>query len=43
MDKKLANKNFVERADPEVVEAERQRMDELRLEKELLERNLAGF
>ena len=42
-ERKLANKNFVERADPEVVEAERQRMDELRLEKELLERNLAGF
>ncbi|MFT5049454.1 MAG: valyl-tRNA synthetase [Chlamydiales bacterium] len=42
-EKKLANKNFVDRADPEVVEAERVRLGELRLEKELLERNLAGF
>ena len=42
-ERKLANKNFVERADPEVVAAERERIEELRLEKELLERNLSGF
>ena len=41
--KKLENKNFVERADPAVVEAERERLDELKIELELLERNLAGF
>ena len=43
VDGKLANKNFVERADPEVVESERARKAELVLERELLERNLAGL
>ena len=42
-DKKLANQNFVQRADPEVVEAERQRREELALELALLERNLEGL
>jgi valyl-tRNA synthetase len=40
---KLANASFVERADPEVVAAERARRDELVLERELLARNLAGL
>jgi len=40
---KLANKGFVERADPAVVEAERERRDELALELEMLQRNLAGI
>jgi valyl-tRNA synthetase len=43
VDGKLANKNFVERADPEVVQGERARRDELTLERELLERNLTGL
>jgi valyl-tRNA synthetase len=43
IDAKLANKNFVERADPEVVEEERARKVELANELELLERNIAGF
>ena len=43
VEKKLANENFVKRADPEVVEAERERQGELTLELELLNRNLAGF
>ncbi|MDA1266524.1 MAG: valine--tRNA ligase [Planctomycetota bacterium] len=41
--KKLENKNFVERAEPSVVEAERERLVELEVELALLERNLAGF
>ncbi|TDJ73283.1 MAG: valine--tRNA ligase [Planctomycetota bacterium] len=41
--RKLANKAFVERADPDVVASERRREGELGLELELLERNLAGF
>ena len=41
--KKLDNKNFVERADPEIVAAERERLEELGVELELLERNLAGL
>ena len=40
---KLANQNFVSRADPEVVAAERSRMEEMTHELELLERNLAGL
>lgn len=40
---KLSNKNFVERADPEVVEVERARHSEMTQELELLERNLAGL
>jgi valyl-tRNA synthetase len=43
VDAKLANANFVSRADPEVVDAERARRAELVLERELLERNLAGL
>jgi len=43
VEKKLANENFIKRADPEVVETERERQAELTLELELLERNLAGF
>jgi valyl-tRNA synthetase len=43
VDGKLANPSFVERADAEVVESERARRGELVLERELLERNLAGL
>ncbi len=43
IDAKLANKNFLERADPEVVDEERARKSELEIELELLERNIAGF
>jgi valyl-tRNA synthetase len=42
-EKKLGNENFVARADPAVVEGERTRLEELRVELALLERNLAGF
>ena len=41
--KKLSNQKFVERADPEIVAAERERLEELAVELELLERNLAGL
>ena len=41
--KKLANEKFVSRADPAVVEQERERLGELEVELALLERNLAGF
>jgi valyl-tRNA synthetase len=40
---KLANPSFVERADPDVVEAERGRAEEMEHERELLARNLAGL
>ncbi len=40
---KLGTASFVERADPEVVAAERERLAELQLEQALLERNLAGL
>ena len=40
---KLGNKKFVERADPEVVEAERERLSELKHELVLLQRNIDGF
>ena len=40
---KLKNEGFLKRADPEVVELERERLGEMQLELELLERNLAGF
>ena len=43
LDGKLGNAQFVERADPEVVEAERQRRAEMVLELELVSRNLAGL
>jgi valyl-tRNA synthetase len=43
LDKKLASEGFVSRADPEVVAAERARRAELVVERELLERNLAGL
>jgi valyl-tRNA synthetase len=43
VDAKLANQNFIERADAGIIEAERTRRGELVLERELLERNLAGF
>jgi valyl-tRNA synthetase len=42
-ERKLGNAKFVERADPEIVEAERARVVELEREVELLERNLAGL
>jgi len=40
---KLENAAFVERADPEVVAAERARLEELEVEREMIERNLAGL
>jgi len=40
---KLRNEGFLSRAAPEVVETERQRLEQMKLELELLERNLAGF
>jgi valyl-tRNA synthetase len=43
VDKKLGNASFVERADPDIVAGERARREELRLELELLERNLGGL
>jgi valyl-tRNA synthetase len=43
LDKKLENVGFLSRAEPEVVAAERARRAELVLERELLERNLAGL
>ena len=43
MEGKLSNANFVERADPEVVENERTRLVEMKNELELLERNLGGL
>jgi len=42
-EKKLANEGFLRGADPDVVEAERTRLDEMRVELELLQRNLAGL
>jgi len=41
--KKLENPGFLAKADDDVVAAERLRVEELELEKELLERNVAGF
>jgi valyl-tRNA synthetase len=43
VDKKLANESFVSKADPQVVAAERARREEIRLENELIARNLAGM
>ncbi len=43
VEKKLGNENFVSRADPEVVEAERARREEMTHELDLLERNLLGL
>ncbi|HTF89658.1 MAG TPA: valine--tRNA ligase [Planctomycetota bacterium] len=43
VDKKLANAAFVEKADAQIVAAERQRREEIRLENELIARNLAGM
>jgi valyl-tRNA synthetase len=42
-EKKLANEGFLRGADPDVVEAERARLDEMRVEIELLRRNLSGL
>ncbi|MEM9799534.1 MAG: valine--tRNA ligase [Planctomycetota bacterium] len=42
-EKKLENQGFLAKAGEDVVQAERERVVELRLEKELLERNVAGF
>ena len=42
-ERKLANDKFVQRADPEIVQAERDRLAELGTELALLERNLAGL
>jgi len=41
--KKLENPGFLAKADDDVIAAERLRVEELELEKELLERNVAGF
>ena len=43
VEKKLGNANFVERADPEVVASERERLQEMELERDLLQRNVAGL
>ena len=43
VEKKLANEGFLEGADPDVVAAERTRSQEMQLELEQLERNLAGL
>ncbi|MDP6369360.1 MAG: valine--tRNA ligase, partial [Planctomycetota bacterium] len=43
VDRKLGNEKFVARADPAVVADERERRDEMALELELLESNLAGL
>jgi valyl-tRNA synthetase len=43
LEAKLANPSFVERADPDVVAAERARRNELEHEREMLARNLAGL
>lgn len=40
---KLSNERFVQNADPDVVDAERERMGELELELKMLRENLAGF
>ncbi|MEM7310217.1 MAG: valine--tRNA ligase [Planctomycetota bacterium] len=42
-EKKLENKGFLERADPDVVQTERDRLGEMRVEIELLARNRAGL
>ncbi|MEO1698146.1 MAG: valine--tRNA ligase [Planctomycetota bacterium] len=42
-EKKLQNEGFLKKADPELIEAEKERAKELALEKELLERNAAGL
>ena len=42
-EKKLQNEGFLAKAGDDVVAAERERVVELQLEKELLERNVAGF
>jgi len=43
LEQKLANEKFVGNADPEVVEAERERHRDLLCERELLDRNLQGL
>jgi len=43
LEKKLSNENFVAKADPDVVQGERDRLEEMKLEKELLGRNLEGL
>ena len=43
LEKKLSNDKFVSHADPAVVAGERERLAELQLERELLERNLQGL
>jgi valyl-tRNA synthetase len=43
VDRKLNNAGFLEKADPAVVLAERQRRQEMVLENELIARNLAGM
>jgi valyl-tRNA synthetase len=43
LDKKLSNEGFLSRADAQVVAGERARRDELVVERDLLQRNLAGL
>jgi valyl-tRNA synthetase len=42
-EKKLQNPGFLAKADDEIIAAEREKLEELKLEKELLERNAAAF
>ncbi len=43
LERKLSNAAFVERADPGIVAGERARLQEIRVENELIARNLAGM
>ena len=43
VDKKLSNPRFVENADPDIVDGERERRSELEVELSSLRENLAGL